>query len=359
MNTAFLLIAALVAGGVAAFVLGRGVCAAAERYGRSLTVRARMQGVQTAKAHAEDAYGLAAGAWRERGRAVASLVVGDLARRGVPAFGRVSCWLLARDMPARWLGMLAGTCAIGFERERGLAATVCDVSPRTVCDCLLLAMLVACALGVLLTGSPVVGALFASAVPVAAHLLASRAIERQRDEAYVLLPDVFAALGACFGAGHSLSQAIEQVADEFDGPLGAQFGQAADALKAGRSVPEVLDDLAGSSPFAEMRFIGVALDVQSRTGGSLAGILEGASRSVSTSVELKRSLAVQTAQARLSARVVTVMPLALLIIIALADPHYLVSFFTSAAGWAIFLLALALEATGIFWIRRILSVELG
>jgi tight adherence protein B len=68
---------------------------------------------------------------------------------------------------------------------------------------------------------------------------------------------------------------------------------------------------------------------------------------------------VQTSQARLSARVVTLLPLVLVAILSLAMEGYLQTFFSSAEGLTVLFVALAMEFAGVLLIRRILGVDLG
>ncbi len=73
----------------------------------------------------------------------------------------------------------------------------------------------------------------------------------------------------------------------------------------------------------ELAFVAVALDVQHQTGGSMGQVLDAARDSVEGELELRRSLRVQTAQAKLSARVVSVMPFALVAVFSLVSEDFL------------------------------------
>ena len=73
--------------------------------------------------------------------------------------------------------------------------------------------------------------------------------------------------------------------------------------------------------------------------------------------ELERSLHVQTAQARLSARIVSVMPFVLVALFSLVSEGFLEPFFNSAAGVALLLVALSMQAAGVLAVRRMLRVE--
>ena len=85
-------------------------------------------------------------------------------------------------------------------------------------------------------------------------------------------------------------------------------------------------------------------------------ILEAARQSVSDELELKRTLRTQTAQAKLSAQIVTVMPFALLAVFSLLSPGFLTPFSESPMGIALLAAALGMQAIGVSIVRKLLKV---
>ncbi len=75
-------------------------------------------------------------------------------------------------------------------------------------------------------------------------------------------------------------------------------------------------------------------------------VLDAARDSVEGELSLRRALKVQTAQAKLSAQVVSVMPFALVAVFSLVSEDFLAPFFASASGWALLALALGMQAAG-------------
>ncbi len=127
--------------------------------------------------------------------------------------------------------------------------------------------------------------------------------------------------------------------------MGAPATEALAVLERQRGVPE-------------LAFAAVALDVQHQSGGSIGPVLEAAQDSVESELELLRSLKVQTAQAKLSARVVTVMPFILVGLFSLMSPGFLSPFFESLPGMVMLAVALLMEAAGVLVVRRMLKVDL-
>jgi tight adherence protein B len=203
-------------------------------------------------------------------------------------------------------------------------------------------------------------ALCAAALAVAwLFAKASRMLERWEGRLVEQIPDALRSLGICFNAGYSLQQAFEQTAQDTPEPLGAELRQASFDVCAGRSVEEALAALEKRTKAADLCFVVVALEIQHRTGGGLQELLENAASAVLASADLRRQLAVQTAQARFSAKVVTILPLVLVAALSLAMEGYLQTFFSSPEGLVILFVALGAEVAGILVVRRILGVDLG
>ena len=67
----------------------------------------------------------------------------------------------------------------------------------------------------------------------------------------------------------------------------------------------------------------------------------------------------QTSQAKLSARIVTIMPFVLVGIFSLMSPGFLAPFFESLPGMLLLAAALAMQAVGVLAVHRLLDVSGG
>lgn len=208
-----------------------------------------------------------------------------------------------------------------------------------------------------LTRSPVA----AVAVPACSFALAAMAVRSARDARQEAVresvPEVLRSMGTCFQSGYTLMQTFDQVSREAIGPLKTAFSQAAHLLQAGRPASEALSGLRESTSIPEISFVAVALQVQHEAGGSMRQVLEAARDTVEGELELKRSLRVHTAQAKLSARIVSVMPLVLIALFSVISEGFLEPFFASPAGLALFAVAVGMQGAGIFAVRRMLAME--
>lgn len=196
------------------------------------------------------------------------------------------------------------------------------------------------------------------ALAVAAGCVGSR-LDKRKEALRESVPDVLRSIGVCFRSGLSLLQTMRQVARETEGPMRAVFSRVAHRLETGSSAGEALSALRESAPVSELAFVAIALDVQHQAGGSMERVLDAARDTVQGELDLARSLRVQTAQAKLSARIVSVMPLVLVALFSLVSEGFLTPFFSSFAGMVLLAAAVLMQVAGILAVRGMLKVEVG
>lgn len=171
------------------------------------------------------------------------------------------------------------------------------------------------------------------------------------------IPEVIRCMQTCFRSGQSLLQTLRYTSSEVGGSLGKIFSIAADRLDVGDTTADALSVLRQYPDVPELSFVAVALDVQHQTGGSIIPVLESARESVEGELDLMRTLRVQTAQAKLSATIVTVMPFVLIALFSLMSPDFLSPFFESWQGLFLFALALIMQVAGVVSVRRMLRID--
>lgn len=234
-----------------------------------------------------------------------------------------------------------------------------DASIESVLSCVLAAAISVTAVGWVASASPVFGLAATACLLVGligyGNAEAQRRAQTIRDE----IPDALRSLGVCFRAGLSLVQTLRQTGSEMKGPIGDVFLASARILETGGTATEALALFRRRASVPELAFVAVALDVQHASGGSLTSVLDAARESVEGEIELAQTLKVQTAQAQLSARIVTLMPFVLIALFSLMSPGFLGPFFASFAGVALLAVALVMQAAGVLLVHRMLDVGLG
>lgn len=211
--------------------------------------------------------------------------------------------------------------------------------------------------GALLTFSPVFGVAIGAGAFLATILILKSKSEKRDERMREEVPDAIRSLAVAFRSGHSLPQVLAASSEECGGYLGHLFEIAADRLDMGEGTSEALSVLEKNKQIPELTFVAVALDIQHQSGGAIGPVLESAIESVDCELNLIRSLRVQTAQVKLSATIVTLMPFILIACFSMLSPNFLEPFFSSFLGLAVFSLALTMQIIGVMTVRRMLKVD--
>lgn len=136
------------------------------------------------------------------------------------------------------------------------------------------------------------------------------------------LPDAVELMVRSLRVGHPFASAIQIVAKEVPDPLGTEFGMIADESAYGREVTESLKDLAERVDMQDLRFLAVAVTIQSQSGGNLAEILDGLAKVIRARFRLFRRVRAITAEAKWSGMFLSSFPLVVLGVIQVTKPDY-------------------------------------
>ena len=245
----------------------------------------------------------------------------------------------------------AGELAVVLE-ERG-----CPTTGEAIASVVAVALITLALVTGMVAGS-VVGALAVPACGIALlTVLIGNHADKRQEAVRDAVPAALESMSVCFGSGFTLLQTFQQVAKETQGPLAATFSRSAHVLEMGGSAQTALSELRDGAHASELAFVAVALDVQHQSGGAMRQVLDAAADTVKGELALRRSLRVQTAQAKLSARVVAIMPFLLVAAFSLASPDFLSPFFASPLGIGLLTLAIVMQVAGIILVRRALAVD--
>ncbi len=146
------------------------------------------------------------------------------------------------------------------------------------------------------------------------------------------LPDAVELMVRSLRVGHPFSSAIGIVAKEVPDPLGTEMGIISDEAAYGRDMAESLKAMAERIDMQDLRFLAVAVAIQSQAGGNLAEILDGLSKVIRSRFKLFRRVKAITAEAKWSGMFLSGFPVAALVAISVMKPDY----YDKVQGTAVF-----------------------
>ncbi|MFN3889773.1 MAG: type II secretion system F family protein [Beijerinckiaceae bacterium] len=123
-------------------------------------------------------------------------------------------------------------------------------------------------------------------------------------------------------AGHPIPRALALVADEMPDPAGTEFGIAADELTYGSDLTTAMEALSERVGQEDLRFLIVAISIQSATGGSLAEVLSNLTGVIRQRFKLRRKVRAISAEGRYSAGLLSILPLIFFMLLNLVSPSF-------------------------------------
>ena len=179
--------------------------------------------------------------------------------------------------------------------------------------------------------------------------------ERRRFESQ--LPDTLTLLSTSLRAGYSLLQAVEAVASEAPDPTAREFGRAVAEIRLGRQVVGGLEGVADRTGSEDFTWAVMAIEIQREVGGNLSEVLQTVADTMLQRNRLRGEVKALTAEGRISAMVLSGLPFALFGFLYLSNPDYLTPLVSQLTGWIALGVGGVLIAAGIFWMAKIVDIE--
>jgi tight adherence protein B len=170
-------------------------------------------------------------------------------------------------------------------------------------------------------------------------------------------PDAIDMMIGALRAGHAFSKALQLVAMEAPEPVGGEFRKTFEEHNLGRPIKECLIHLSERVESSELKLFVTAVLLQRETGGNLTEILEKISYTIRERFKLAGQMQVYTAQGRLSAWVLSSLPIMFIVIISAINPSYLKPLFNEPVGRYMLLTGAVLQVIGVVAIRRIVRLK--
>jgi tight adherence protein B len=171
------------------------------------------------------------------------------------------------------------------------------------------------------------------------------------------LPEAVDMMKRALRAGHPFSGAIKLVSEELAAPLGKEFATTFADLNYGNDVRRAMLGLLQRIPSVPVMALVTSVLVQKETGGNLAEILGQISSVVRGRFKLERKIRTLSAEGRLSAWILALVPTVLFAIISVTTPDYLPMLTEDPLGKKLLIAGGVMGVIGILWIRRIIRID--
>jgi tight adherence protein B len=177
-----------------------------------------------------------------------------------------------------------------------------------------------------------------------------RAIEEQ-------LPDAVDMLVNALRAGYSLQAAMQFVGSELPAPVGPEFARFHDEQRLGVDVRQALEGLQERLGTLDGRMLVLAMIIQRESGGNLGEVLGNIADIIRERINFRGQVAVLTAEGKLSAVFLTVLPLLLFVLMQALNPTYTAQLTSTSLGQFLLVYAAVSLVLGYVVLRRIADIE--
>ena len=194
--------------------------------------------------------------------------------------------------------------------------------------------------------------------PLAAWSAVAMAGKRRRAAFDNQLPDVLRMISTMLESGYGLPQALDGVAGQAAEPAAGEFHRVLLEVRIGRDPSDALAAIADRMQSTDFSWVVSAIDINREVGGELVTALDAIGEVVRERQRLERQVQALTAEGRLSAIILTALPLALVVLLSAVNPGYFEPM-KDSPGPAMIVVAAGLLAVGWVWMRRLVKMDSG
>ncbi|MGF1544473.1 MAG: type II secretion system F family protein [Parvularculaceae bacterium] len=158
-------------------------------------------------------------------------------------------------------------------------------------------------------------------------------------------------------SGLPVNECLKIIAKEAPAPVNEEFYQVTEGLRIGLSLEQTLDRFFDRMPLQEVRFFGIVLLIQSKTGGNLgealgnlAGVLRGRKL-------MEGKIKALSSEAKASAMIIGALPFLVGGAVHMASPDYLAPLYQTQTGQMVLICSGVWMLIGIFVMRQMTQIK--
>lgn len=141
------------------------------------------------------------------------------------------------------------------------------------------------------------------------------------------------------------------------GPMAEEFAQLQKEVNFGTTTEKALENLVTRVTSDDLELVVTAVLIQRQVGGNLSEVLDNISTTIRERIRIKGEVKTVTAQGRMSGMIIAALPPALGFILFLINKSHVMVLFTDPIGLIILGFSVFMEIIGIYFISRIVSIE--
>lgn len=209
----------------------------------------------------------------------------------------------------------------------------------------------------LLLNNTLFGVILGAVIIMSSGMLLTYLIHQRRKAFVNQLSNCLTMVASALRAGYSFMQAMDLVAKSMKPPINEEFDQVMRDVATGVLLEQALRDMDERMESPDFTLVVTAVLIQREVGGNLAQVLDSISETINERIRMRREILSLTAQGRMSAWILLLMPFAIAGMVTLINENYLVPLVESDIGRFAIITAIVLEIFGYIVIQRIIDIE--
>ncbi len=182
-------------------------------------------------------------------------------------------------------------------------------------------------------------------------------VDRRAHQFAAQLPDVLKLTSSSLRAGFSLLQGLESVTRQVREPSKGELQRVLAEARLGRPLEDALEAAAERIHNRDFTESVLAVRIQQESGGNLAVLFDTLAETMVQRVRMRREVRTLTAEGRLSAYILGIMPPALGLFIFFVNRKYMMVLFHTSAGKVMLIGGMVLEIVGFYWMYRTVKID--
>ena len=172
------------------------------------------------------------------------------------------------------------------------------------------------------------------------------------------LPDAVDVMKRALRAGHPFNAGLKLVSEDMDEPISREFALTFADVNYGNDLRRALLGMLLRVPNSNLMAVVTAVLIQKETGGNLAEIFENISKVIRSRFRFGRRVRTLSAEGRMSATILTLVPIILFGVLWVTTPAYLPPLLENPTGQKMLYFAGFMMVVAVFWMRRIIKIDL-
>lgn len=172
------------------------------------------------------------------------------------------------------------------------------------------------------------------------------------------LLDAVLLLANALRAGHSFGQGLEIISRDMPAPLSGEFSKVSRETKIGISLDEALINLTRRIESKDLEMFVTGILIQHQIGGDMAEILDNIAHTIDKRIKNRAKIKAITAQTRLSAWIVSLLPIVLAVYIFGSHPDYGKIMLVEPIGTIMLAVGGVMMLLGILAIRVVIRIDI-